>query len=94
MIEPNQTETDGKGESEPIETTTTTEGKAKNRRVEFLKLKTLLSEFSEAFTKRMLEERKKESRQDVYLPASIILLGQTIPKKVAPQQSFPLLRLT
>ncbi len=62
MTGPNQTETDGKGESEPIETTTTTEGKAKNRRVEFLKLKTLLSEFSEAFTKRMLEERKKAGR--------------------------------
>jgi outer membrane protein OmpA-like peptidoglycan-associated protein len=31
-------ETDGKGETEPIESNTTTEGKARNRRVEFLKL--------------------------------------------------------
>ena len=31
-------ETDGKGESEPVDKNTTAEGKANNRRVEFIKL--------------------------------------------------------
>jgi OmpA-OmpF porin, OOP family len=34
----NNIETDGKGESIPVESNNTTEGKAKNRRVEFIKL--------------------------------------------------------
>lgn len=37
-IDASRIETNGKGESEPIEPNTTSEGKAKNRRVEFLKL--------------------------------------------------------
>jgi OOP family OmpA-OmpF porin len=31
-------ETEGKGESQPVDKTNTTEGKANNRRVEFIKL--------------------------------------------------------
>lgn len=37
-IDGSRIQTDGKGESEPISPNTTTEGKAKNRRVEFIKL--------------------------------------------------------
>ena len=37
-IEASRIETNGKGKSEPIESNTTSEGKAKNRRVEFIKL--------------------------------------------------------
>lgn len=37
-IDNSRMETDGKGETEPVSPNTTTEGKAKNRRVEFIKL--------------------------------------------------------
>ncbi len=37
-INPSRMETDGKGESQPVQPNTTTEGKAQNRRVEFIKL--------------------------------------------------------
>lgn len=37
-IDASRVETDGKGESEPVSPNTTTEGKANNRRVEFIKL--------------------------------------------------------
>ncbi|MDP4226768.1 MAG: OmpA family protein [Bacteroidota bacterium] len=37
-ISENRIQTDGKGESEPISPNTTTEGKSKNRRVEFIKI--------------------------------------------------------
>lgn len=37
-INNNRMETDGKGESQPVDKTNTTEGKANNRRVEFIKL--------------------------------------------------------
>jgi len=37
-IDGNRIQTDGKGESEPISANTSTEGKAKNRRVEFIKI--------------------------------------------------------
>jgi OOP family OmpA-OmpF porin len=38
FINNNRMETDGKGESQPVDKTNTTEGKANNRRVEFIKL--------------------------------------------------------
>jgi len=37
-IDVSRLETDGKGESQPVDKNTTPEGKANNRRVEFLKL--------------------------------------------------------
>ncbi|MNH32587.1 putative lipoprotein YiaD precursor [compost metagenome] len=37
-IDASRLETDGKGETQPIDANTTAEGKAKNRRVEFIKL--------------------------------------------------------
>jgi outer membrane protein OmpA-like peptidoglycan-associated protein len=37
-VDASRLETDGKGASEPSEPNTTTEGKANNRRVEFIKL--------------------------------------------------------
>ena len=37
-IDVSRLETDGKGESQPVDKNTTTEGKANNRRVEFIKL--------------------------------------------------------
>jgi len=37
-IDPSRIQTDGKGASEPIASNTTAEGKANNRRVEFVKL--------------------------------------------------------
>ena len=37
-IDTNRMETDGKGEADPIDTNKTPEGKANNRRVEFVKL--------------------------------------------------------
>lgn len=37
-IDEKRMETDGKGQTEPIDTNSTPEGKANNRRVEFIKL--------------------------------------------------------
>jgi OOP family OmpA-OmpF porin len=37
-IDPSRMETDGKGQTQPISDNNTTEGKANNRRVEFIKL--------------------------------------------------------